>query len=188
MEDPRIHGWFLCWSKMSLGFTLLLSLESLGALSTPVQHCHLGLFLHRPVCFSCHPQEVTSWQRAKHFFKKRNKSWNTFNISLFFFFKVLLCSTFHGAQRGEGWHYYKNQNWTWYQCSFMLIHLIWWYGQKQNKQSKGMLTLEDYKVRRERHFSLPDNSFQKKWCTGAWGWHWAWIICGTNEHSSDQTM
>ena len=148
MEDPRIHGWFLCWSKMSLGFTLLLSLESLGALSTPVQHCHLGLFLHRPVCFSCHPQEVTSWQRAKHFFKKRNKSKNTSNISLFFFFKVLLCSTFHGAQRGEGWHYYKNLNWTWYQCSFILIHLIWWYGQKQNKQSKGMLTLEDYKVRR----------------------------------------
>ena len=50
-----------------LGFTLVLSLESLGALSTAVQHCHLGLFLHlsclhntvqfcfcnTPVCLSC---------------------------------------------------------------------------------------------------------------------------------------
>ena len=48
---------FCAQTKLLRGSHVMLSLESLGALSTVVQHCHLGLFLRRPVCLSCNDKK-----------------------------------------------------------------------------------------------------------------------------------
>ena len=64
----------------------MLSLESLGALSTGVQHCHLGLFLRRPVCLSCnhknsHHDNVRNTSPQQHKFRN---VWNNLSFTYSF--------------------------------------------------------------------------------------------------------
>ena len=88
------HFWhFFPVQILCLGFTLVLSLESLGALSTAVQHCHLGLFLHlsclhntvqfcfctNPVCLSC-SHKKSHHDPLKQFFTSWNNIFSASNL------------------------------------------------------------------------------------------------------------
>ena len=75
------HFWhFFQKQIVCLGFTLVLSLESLGALSTAVQHCHLGLFLHLSClhntvhfCFCTNPVYLSCSHKKSHHDNVRSK-------------------------------------------------------------------------------------------------------------------